>query len=294
MKLRHIEVFHAVYVTGSVSAAARLLNVSQPAVTNLLKHAEDLLGFALFERVRGRMVATADADALFDQAQDIQVQVYQFRETARNIRRGQASALRISTVPALGMELLPRAVTEFLATREGIAIELHTIHHDDIALKLHERETDLVICYSAPRNAPVTSVILGEAQMHAFYAEKDMPAAPDPLPLASLDNRRYISTGDSGPQGRALATELAARDITPDVVGASRTFSIAAALASSGLGMTIVDEHTARAMIREGMAMRRLDPAQKYQIRAVHIENRPPPSVAIEFLDFLRDRIASL
>lgn len=293
MKLRQIEVFHAVYATGSISAAARQLNVSQPAVTSLLRHTEDQLGFALFDRVRGRLVATADAHALFAQAEDIQGQVYRFRETARNIRKGRGTALRVSTLPSLGMELLPRAVTGFLAQREGISIELHTVHHDDMAVKLYERQTDLVICYSLPRETPVASTVLGEAQMCAFYREEDMPEAPSPLPLEHLTDRRYVSTNESGPQGRAIAAEFAARDVSPEVVGASRTFSIAAALAASGLGMTIVDEHTARAMLRPGLAARPLAPAQHYRIHAAYLETSPPARVALDFLDYLREQLAA-
>jgi DNA-binding transcriptional LysR family regulator len=71
MNLRHIEVFHAVYTNGSVSAAARALNVSQPSVTKVLQHAELLLGFALLERTRGRLVPTEEAHALFDDVADI-------------------------------------------------------------------------------------------------------------------------------------------------------------------------------------------------------------------------------
>ena len=48
MKLKHIEVFNAVMLTGSVSAAARLLHVTQPAITQTLQHAELQLGYALF------------------------------------------------------------------------------------------------------------------------------------------------------------------------------------------------------------------------------------------------------
>ena len=40
MRLRHIEVFQAIRQTGSVSAAAQLLHVSQPAVSKVLQHAE--------------------------------------------------------------------------------------------------------------------------------------------------------------------------------------------------------------------------------------------------------------
>jgi len=53
MRLRHIEVFNAVMVTGSFSGAARLINITQPAVSRTLKHAELQLGFPLFERTGG-------------------------------------------------------------------------------------------------------------------------------------------------------------------------------------------------------------------------------------------------
>src|SRR5450631_1029856 len=71
MKLRHIEVFHAVMLTGTVNGAARLLNVTQPAVTKILQRAEDLLGFKLFMRNKGRIVPTAEANVLFGEATKI-------------------------------------------------------------------------------------------------------------------------------------------------------------------------------------------------------------------------------
>ena len=58
MRLRQIEVFHAVYTSGSVTKAAAVLNVSQPSVSKVLAHAEQQLGYALFDRVRGKLVPT--------------------------------------------------------------------------------------------------------------------------------------------------------------------------------------------------------------------------------------------
>ncbi|HZG47457.1 MAG TPA: LysR family transcriptional regulator, partial [Allosphingosinicella sp.] len=75
MNLRHIEIFHAVYVNGSVSAAARALNVSQPSVSKMLRHAESLLGFQLFQRTNGGLVPTADAHTLFADVSEIQDRV---------------------------------------------------------------------------------------------------------------------------------------------------------------------------------------------------------------------------
>ena len=58
MTLRQIEVFHAVYVSGSITAAARALHVSQPSVSKTLRHTESGLGFALFRRLKGRLLFT--------------------------------------------------------------------------------------------------------------------------------------------------------------------------------------------------------------------------------------------
>jgi DNA-binding transcriptional LysR family regulator len=76
MNLRHIEIFHAVYVNGSVSAAARALNVSQPSVSKMLRHAESCSAFQLFQRTSGGLVPTQDAHVLFTEVSEIQDRVY--------------------------------------------------------------------------------------------------------------------------------------------------------------------------------------------------------------------------
>jgi DNA-binding transcriptional LysR family regulator len=65
MRLRHIEVVNAIRVTGTLKAAAALLSLTQPAVTQILQSAERQLGYALFERTRGKLVPTREAQRLF-------------------------------------------------------------------------------------------------------------------------------------------------------------------------------------------------------------------------------------
>ena len=59
MRLRHIEVFHAIMQVGTISGAAQVLHISQPAVTKVLQHCELQLGMPLFERVRGKLYPEA-------------------------------------------------------------------------------------------------------------------------------------------------------------------------------------------------------------------------------------------
>ena len=71
LNLRQIEIFRAVMTTGSISGASQLLFVSQPAVSRLLSHTEQRVGFALFERIKGRLYATPEAKKLFHEVADL-------------------------------------------------------------------------------------------------------------------------------------------------------------------------------------------------------------------------------
>ena len=292
MNLRHIEIFHAVYSTGTVSAAARLLNMSQPSVTNMLRHAESRLGFPLFDRNKGRLVPTADAHALFEDVREIQDKVYQLRQITHNIRRGQGSMLRISTLPSIGLDVLPAAISAFAVSNPGTLIEVHTTHHEDMARKIYERESELVIGYTVPRNVPMASRRLGHGEMVVLYREADHPDLPDRVPLEMLADWPMIATGESGPQASQVAAELSARDIELDIVASSRTYFIAAAMVRNGLGATIIDSYTAEAMLAPGLALRPLEPATAFEVHAMHLEAQPLTKSASDFIDFLATHMA--
>jgi DNA-binding transcriptional LysR family regulator len=287
MNLRHIEIFHAVYVNGSVSAAARALNVSQPSVSKMLRHAESLLGFQLFQRTNGRLVPTEDAHALFTEVSEIQDRVHALREGARNLRRGAGGTLRVSALPSLALSALPTAVSWFMRTHQDVKFDLQTVHHDDLLRKLYERETDVAIAYEVPPATPLGNRWLGEGELVLLYREEDMPDAPPRIELEALRGRRFISVGNSGPIGQIFNQELMRIDLELDEIVSARTFYIATALVRQGVGMTIVDSFTAQASLTPGLSMRPLRPQITFDVQAMFLLNRPPTALATDFLKTL-------
>ncbi len=287
MKLRHIEIFHAVYVNGSVSAAARVLNISQPSVSKTLRHAESLLGFPLFQRTKGRLIPTEDAHSLFSEVSEIQDRVAALREAGRNLKRGAGSILRLSALPSLALSALPAAVAQFLSTHAHVKFDLQTVHHDDLIRKLYEREADVAIAYEVPPGAPVGQRLLGKGELVLLYREEDMPDAPLRVDLKSLRGKRFISVGTSGPIGHLFTQELARIDLELDGIVSARTFYIAAALVREGVGMTVVDSFTAHASIGGGLSARPLDPPIPFGVHAMFLINRPPTALATNFLKTL-------
>ncbi len=287
MNLRHIEIFHAVYVNGSVSGAARALNVSQPSVSKMLRHAESLLGFQLFQRTSGGLVPTDDAHVLFTEVGEIQDRVYALREAARNLRRGEGGVLRISALPSLALDAVPSAVSRFLRTHKNVKFDLQTVHHDDLLRKLYERETDVAIAYEVPPAAPIGHRWLGEGELVLLYREEDMPDAPPRFELERLRGQRFISLAASGPIGHLFTQELQRLELELDEVVSARTFYIATALVRQGIGMTVVDNFTAQASLAPGLSLRPLKPPLTFDINAMFLINRPPAALATQFLKTL-------
>lgn len=287
MNLRHIEIFHAVYVNGSVSAAARALNVSQPSVSKMLRHAESLLGFQLFQRTNGGLVPTEDANVLFTEVSEIQDRVYALREAAKNQRRGTGAVLRVSALPSLALDALPTAVSRFLRTHEDVKFDLQTVHHDDLLRKLYERETDIAIAYQVPPAAPVGHRWLGEGELVLLYREQDMPDAPPRVELERLCGRRFISLAASGPIGQLFSQEVQRLGLELEEVVSARTFYIATALVRQGVGMTVVDSFTAAASLAPGLSVRPLKPQLSFGVNAMFLTNRPPGALATDFLKML-------
>jgi DNA-binding transcriptional LysR family regulator len=294
MNLRHIEVFHAVYVNGSVSAAARMLNVSQPSVSKVLRHAESLLGFPLFHRTAGRLIPTEDAHTLFGEVSEIQDRVVALREATRNLKRGAGSLLRISALPSIALDAIPATVAQFLRKHPDTRFDLQTVHHADLLRKLYERETDIAVANVVPPGAPVDSHWLGAGELVVLYREEDMPNAAARIGLEELAGRPLVSLAQSGPIGQLFSAEALRLGLELDEVISARTFHIATALVRLGVGMTVVDNLTARASLGPGLAMRPLKSRLTFDINAITLKDRPPTALGTAFLKSLARTIEHL
>lgn len=112
MNARDIEVFCEIMRGNSLSLAAKALGVSQPAMSQALRHCEDRVGFALFRRHAGRLTPTAEATALWPEAERLFHELHSFRSLTRDLGGRQGGLLRLGTTSSLGVSLVPKAVAQ--------------------------------------------------------------------------------------------------------------------------------------------------------------------------------------
>ena len=185
MRLRQIEVFHAIYTSGSMTNAARILNVSQPSVSKVLAHAEQQLGYPLFDRVKGKLVATPEAHRLFGLVSRVFENIDQLRHVAENLKASDAGKIRLAATPAFGTDVLPAAVAAYLKQHEGTVFEIETLHHDEINEALLESRIDIGLAFD-----PVT--VPGLAHEKLASSEFVVIAHKD----TEFGNKRRLSIDD--------------------------------------------------------------------------------------------------
>ncbi|MBB3890035.1 DNA-binding transcriptional LysR family regulator [Phenylobacterium haematophilum] len=292
MNLRHIEVFHAVYQSGSVSAASRALNVSQPSVSKVLKHAESRIGFRLFRLVKGRLVPTDEAHTLFREVDDIYGRIESLRQTTRNLRAGGDGHIRLAVLPSLGLGVAPAAVARFRQQRPNVSFDIHTLHNDDILKALYERNSDLAVAYDTPRHPRLADVRIGSGELVMLYRKDEMPDAPERLSLDAARDRDLISLAGSGPVGALFASEVVQDDPGRSERIFVQTYYVAAALVRHGAGVAVVDEFTARASLSPELDFRPLTPKVTFGVHCIYLEDRPPSRPARDFIAVLQQTLA--
>jgi DNA-binding transcriptional LysR family regulator len=279
MKLRHIEVFEAIRQAGSLTQAAALLNISQPAASKILAHAESQLGFKLFDRVKGRLIPTREADILAPQIAQLSQDLSHVNRLAASLKQGQQAHLRIGCVPAVGLGLLPLAMRRFHQTSHA-SFEVSTLHSSELVAGLHTRELDVAITFDTSSHPGIKRMQVGMTEL--VYLSRG--AIPDPVSLSQLAARPFIIPDPRDEVGVQVERALEKAGIQASTRIKVQTHYVACSLVDAGCGDALVDGLTARAMVKPGMSLSRLDPGIPIPI---HVMVHATDSLSLLHHDFV-------
>lgn len=246
MKLRHIEVFHAVYLTGSTSGAARALNVSQPTISKVLKHSEDQLGFQLFDRTKGRLFPTEKGIKLFGEIEPIFEKVNNLKVFSQKLASSKKGRLRVATTPAFGVEIAPKALAAFSKLHADVTVEIETLHATEVIKALRDDTIDLGLVFDAPHAPGITSKVIGKTEFVCVApADFNLPGK-GALHLKDLEGFPLITLNEKSILGRLLAKQLSNAFNEPvDSRIIIDTYHIAKRLVQQKAGVAIIDKITA-------------------------------------------------
>lgn len=291
LHLRHIEVFYTVFRCGSISAAARELNVSQPSISKVLRHAEDRLGYRLFERRKGGLQPTPAAHELFGKCEDVYGHIQSLNHIARSIGARKSGHICIGVLPSLGLSVIPKAIAAFHALNPEVTFEVDTMHSREVGAALLDRRCDVAIGFGTPPNERLKSVCVGKGELYVAALKGALPISGGKFEIANLDGYPFVGLRDSGPSGDLLLQVLNSNGVEPTEVAVARTHYVALALARLKLGATVIDSFTADCMKDDTLDVCSFADPVIYPVNALFSEDLCDTVLLSSFLDKVRDAL---
>ena len=294
MRLRHIEVFHAVMQAGTVSGAAQLLHISQPAATKVLQHCEAQLGISLFERVRGKLYPTPEAQRLFVEVDRMNKDLATIRRMAASFRRGESEPVRVMATPTLGLSVMPAAIKHWAKAFPKGNCVLSTNHTREIVNALLLGETDLALSLWNPQHPNIKDETLATGPMMALCPKNTVEGRKSgPLHVGKLTGDMVGLPEDDPLGNRVLSAcdQYGAQALTRITV---QTYGLARSLAEAAVAMAVVDPFTAAGADFSRVVARPLSPAIPVQLYLLTPNVAPLSQPARRMVKFLGESAAAL
>ncbi len=226
MTLRQVEVVRAVMITGTIEGAAKLLNVSAPGISRLVKYTERALGIRFFQRQNGRYSPTPEAQSIFEQINGVYKKVDDLTAIISKIGRGALSELRIGSVPSISHVMI-----NILKIEE--AIDFRLLGKGECVAMSYRLD------HSALEFAPLAS-----GELFCVVPEGHALASRDEITAAEMTRHPLIGIDPNDPYGRIMAGIFARHDLAYDITIKARFGTTVCALVKAGLGIAIIDQFT--------------------------------------------------
>lgn len=239
---RQLRTFLALAEQGSITAAARMMYVTQPTVSMQLKEISENVGLPLYE-MTGKKLHLTDAGRDLEKAARAMLHEWDLFEQGIAAQRGlTAGRLRLAVV-STAKYFTPRLLGDFCRMHPEVEISLEVLNRDGVVQRLRENVDDLYIMSKPPADI--------DAVAHAFLANPLVLIAPVDHPLAKQSNiavtdlqtERFVLREKGS--GTRLNTDahFAAHHFVPRIrleMGSNEALKQAVA---GGLGLSVVSRH---------------------------------------------------
>jgi DNA-binding transcriptional LysR family regulator len=288
MTLRQLETLYAIMKAGSVTAAARNLHVTQPAVSAVLKHTEQQLRMKLFERIAGRLHPTPEALALLPDLEEIFGRIDTLSRVVEELRDGRTGKLVIAASPTLVNALLPQAVAALRESSPKLNVFVDSLPTALAIARVSRREADIGLVYAPVADSAVDVEDLLVTEMACVVPAKHPLARKREVRARDLANESLISTGPGTRLGELIEQACREAGEPSPLIGIEASSSLTACMmVGCGAGIGLVDRSIELSGIFDDLAFRPFRPRVDVTIQAIFPRDRPRSRASVQLAQWL-------
>lgn len=277
--------------TGSMSSAARELDITPSAVSKQLTRLENQLDVRLLHRTTRRVRPTEEGMAFYHRCRPLFEALGDAEEAVRTMRATLSGRLRIAATPAFARALLVPAIGEFAARHPDVSMELVLSAQ---RVDLVEEGIDLAIREGPLPDSTLVATKLREMRIVLCASPAYLEGKSPLVRLEDLANHEIVSVPIAGPDSDARRIGLPGGgrlDLRPRIL-VNDLFSVRE-LALAGRGIAPLPDYMVAPELAEGLLVQVLSKAklQSLPITALYPERRFQPRRVTALLDFLVERL---
>jgi DNA-binding transcriptional LysR family regulator len=289
LRSRQIEVFRAVMRAGGASAAARLLGLSQPLVSQQLAALEKALELPLFERKRGRLVPTREGAAFHSEVERHYLGMEQLARKARSLRGAEDGQLFVGCLPGLGFTLMPEVVRQFCDRYPQVRVSLQTVSSGVVKDRVASGEWDIGFAASEIDTAGVMHSVFSRSLAVAVLPAGH-PAARGRKPLSLADLARFplVALNPEDVARQQLEKACEQQGVKLRIAAETPYGTGICALVRAGLGIGVTNPLSVPQEAEGGLVMRKLETEIAFSSLVLFPPHAPATLWAKEFLKLAR------
>lgn len=265
LTFRQIRLFQALAETGSVSAAARVMHVTQPTASMQLKEMSQTLGLPLYEVIGKKVHLTELGQELAVTARTMVLEWEAFQQRADELKGLSRGKLRVAVV-STAKYFMPRLIGSFCKKYPAIDVALEILNRDGVVQRLQRNLDDLYIMSMPPTDMDLHDEWLMPNPIVVIAPISDDFSNKRNLSLTDLKSHRFILR-EAGSGTRMAADQyFRKKKFKPDIrleLGSNEAIKESVA---GGLGIGVISKHALHGMNKEN------------GVRVVEVGDFPLPS----------------
>lgn len=283
MEVRELQYFISSASAGSFTAAAAELHISQPTLSETIRHLERALGTILFHRLGRGITLTEEGKLLLPKAREVIHKVDDIRQTMGILKGLHGGHLKIAAPPSLTVAPLVDIIGSFREQYSGLTISIDPVEDGLLAVKsLLSSASEVGIVDRPVSSSALTQHVLGRGEILVAMPPRTPHDGSGYIRLEDLTERAFISSLP-GTRTRALLDHAIAAGIGPRVVVETPHREAVVPLVVRGVGHAFLTSSRAKEAADRGAVVLSLNPTVGYTVYLVH-RSGPLTSAAAAFV----------
>ena len=294
MLTRQLEIFRAVMRAGSTAKAARMLSISQPAVSQSIRQLEAHAGFTLFFRARSRLEPTAEAHALLAEVDRAFIGLDAIEHRIRSLRDGGTDTLVVAAYPALGLGFMPRALARLaknLGDRKLPRISLQVCSSKDVLQRVLAADVDFGLMADELPAIGVDHSVFATMRAIVVLPRNHLLAKRASIPAKLLAKHPLIALNPEDAARNRLQRLFEQEGERLTVAIETPYAASVCALVRAGLGVGVVNPLTALDYAGPTLALRPLEQAADFTSLLVLPPGKPLSAVARQLISAMHSQL---